>query len=128
MCVRIHEAGQNNVLARVNDFAIGCDQCFNFTASAGSQDSPILDEHRAVFDGGKLAHFRANARARWSCKCDKLRTVDNGKLLAHTPFRKRVTSPAANDNRHEAVVITVASATSFSGSTSTRSMARTLGC
>src|SRR5215510_1447471 len=56
------------------------------------------------------------------------RVAKKGWKLNRGFIQLRASNPEANESKHEAVAITVASATSCVGSTSTRSIARTRGC
>src|SRR5581483_9220083 len=86
----------------------------------------IAHQHCAIVNDAQLAQLCAHTRARRPAECDELCAIDDRECLVHRAC-SRVTKPEANESRQAAVLITVMLATSCVGSTSTKSIALTLG-
>lgn len=63
MRMSIYEAGQDNSLARVNNFTIGIDQRFNLAPAADGFDPIATHEQPAIFNDCELTQIAARASA-----------------------------------------------------------------
>src|SRR5262245_39361086 len=86
MRMRVDETGHDHSTAGVNDFAIGVNQGLDLAARARLNDAPVANEHRAIFDARRFAHFCPDARATRPGQRDELGSPDYGKRFIHHTF------------------------------------------
>jgi hypothetical protein len=61
--MRIDKPGQHHTFAGVDHFAVGFDQCFDFTTTANGLDTFVAHQYCSVVDTRELAEITARASA-----------------------------------------------------------------